>query len=173
VYEHDGIPPKPKLKHLETLYLTHNDLNQLPDEISNLRTLTQLWLNANCLVGTNTATHLQHTFNTPATHLQYNCNTTALHCIIPYPTLQHTCNTPATHLQHTCSTTATQLHYIALYCITLQYSATTLQHTALHYNTLQHTAAQFTWQLSPNCGSMQTVVLVQSLQHTVLHCNTM
>jgi len=44
-----------------------------------------------------TATHLQHTCNTPATHLQYTCDT-------PATCLQHPCNSPATPLQHRCNT---------------------------------------------------------------------
>jgi len=95
-----------------------------------------------------TATHLQHTCNTPGTH----CNT-----------LQHTatndwwgtsrrsigssgrCNTPATHLQHTCSTPAT--HCNALEQTTYERhrdvrldrraDATRLQQTC---NTLHHAA---------------------------------
>ena len=47
VWQLEGMIPKPKLKHIETLYLTHNLLQQLPDAVSNLRTLKQLWLNAN------------------------------------------------------------------------------------------------------------------------------
>ena len=57
VWQFDGMIPKPKLKHIETLYLTHNLLQQLPDALSNLRTLKQLWLNANrCLSISNSGT---------------------------------------------------------------------------------------------------------------------
>ena len=47
VWALEGIEPRPALKDLERLYLTHNLLDRLPDELSNLRTLKQLWINAN------------------------------------------------------------------------------------------------------------------------------
>ena len=49
-WELSGIVPKPKLKYLEVLVLTHNNLVTIPDELSNCRTLKQLWLNANIIV---------------------------------------------------------------------------------------------------------------------------
>ena len=72
-----GVDPKPRLKHLEILYLTHNSLDKLPPELSNVRTLKQLWLNANRLTALPPAVSVLESLEILA------CNNNAIEAIVP------------------------------------------------------------------------------------------
>jgi len=118
-----------------------------------------------------TATHLQHTFNTPAKH---HASVLCIRgqVIVPSKAYFHAgvhCNTPATHLQHSCNTPRIlSVHQGASQCAiqsvfscryTWVYVATrcnTLQHAATRCNTLQHTCNTPATHLQHTCNTPTT-----------------
>jgi len=100
-----------------------------------------------------TATHLQHTFNTPAKH-HASVLCIREQVIVPSKAYFHAgvhCNTSATHLRHSCNTPSIHsVHQGASQCaiqsvFSCQYTwvyvaerCNTLQHAATRCNTLQH-----------------------------------